>query len=75
LPVEFEHRVLWATKQLNFDLDKVGNLKKLQVFEIEKIQNEAYENAKITKSRLKYFTINSSNEKLISKTKCLALQF
>jgi len=26
LPIELEHRALWAIKQLNFNLDKVGAL-------------------------------------------------
>jgi len=36
LPVEFEHRALWAIKQLNFYLDKAGDLQKLQIFKLEK---------------------------------------
>jgi len=40
---------------MNFDLNKAGELEKLQIFELVKIRNEAYENAKITKSRTKFF--------------------
>jgi len=54
-PVELEHRALWAIKQLNFNLNKADELRKLQILELEEIRNEAYENAKITKSRTKFF--------------------
>ena len=35
LPVELEYRVLWAIKQQNFDLTKVGELRKLWISELE----------------------------------------
>ena len=38
------------------DLTKVGDLQKLQIFELEELRNEAYENAKITKVRVKIFS-------------------
>jgi len=40
---------------LNFDLDKTGDLRKLKIFELEELRNEAYDNAKITKNRVKVF--------------------
>jgi len=55
LPVELEHRALWAIKQLNFNLDKTGALLKLKISELKKLRNEAYENVKIMKDRVKVF--------------------
>ena len=55
LPVEIEHHALWAIKQLNFYLNKADDLWKLQISKLEEIQNEAYDNARISKSRTKIF--------------------
>ena len=46
LPVELEHQALWAIKQINFNLDKAGDLRKLQISELEELRNEAYESAR-----------------------------
>ena len=66
LPVELEHRALWAIKQLNFDLNKATDFQKLQIFELEELRNEAYENAKITKNRVKIFHDKHIIRKLLS---------
>jgi len=42
-------------KHLNFDLTIAGEIRKLQISELKEIRNEAFENAKITKSRTKIF--------------------
>ena len=55
LPVVLEHHAYWAIKKFNFDMLKAGSQRKLQLAELEEIRNEAYENAKIYKNRMKVF--------------------
>ncbi|KAK9187298.1 hypothetical protein WN944_018690 [Citrus x changshan-huyou] len=55
LPVELEHRAYWAIKKFSFDIQQASSERRLQLRELEEIRNDAYENAKIYKQRMKVF--------------------
>ena len=49
------HKLFWVIKAFNSNLDDAGNVRKLQINELEELRNDAYENSRIIKARTKFF--------------------
>ena len=53
LPLELECKSMWAIKKMNCDFKAAKEKRLLQMNELEKLRNEAYDNAKIYKDKTK----------------------
>ncbi|RVW72124.1 hypothetical protein CK203_057956 [Vitis vinifera] len=53
LPVEFEYKAWWTIKKVNIDLTRAEMKRCLDLNEMEELRNDAYNNSKVAKQRMK----------------------
>ncbi|XP_039010535.1 uncharacterized protein LOC120139357 [Hibiscus syriacus] len=53
LPMELEHKTMWAPKRLNFDFNVVGEKRMMDLNKLEVLRNDAYESSRIYKEKSK----------------------
>jgi len=65
LPLELEHKAIWAMKKLNLDQEASGEARKLQLNELLEWRHSAYENAKLYKERTKKWHDKNISKKIL----------
>jgi hypothetical protein len=53
LPLELEYKAFWAVKELNRDFKLIGKKRLLDLSSLDEWRNEAYENARLFKEKVK----------------------
>src|SRR3989337_698034 len=52
LPLELEHKVYWAVKELNYDFKLAGEKRLFDISSLDEWRTQAYENAKLFKEKI-----------------------
>ncbi|XP_070045174.1 uncharacterized protein [Nicotiana tomentosiformis] len=53
LPVELDHRALWALRQLNLDMEAAGTSRVTELHELDEFRYHAFESTRLYKERMK----------------------
>jgi hypothetical protein len=76
LPLELEHKAFWAVKELNRNFKLAGKKRLLDLSSLDERRNEAYENARLFKEKVKQWhdrRILRENFMLVRKFYCIGL--
>ncbi|XP_076916550.1 uncharacterized protein LOC143576321 [Bidens hawaiensis] len=58
LPIELEHRALWALKMVNIDFTKAARKRYFQIHELEKLRDATYSRSLNIKEKKKFYMID-----------------
>ena len=53
LPLELEHQAMWACQKLNFNHNVVGEVRLLQLHELQEWRSQAYKKAKLYEEKMR----------------------
>jgi hypothetical protein len=73
LPEELEFKAHWTIRRWNMDFEAAGVKRKMQLFELDEWQEQAYHNSKIYKERTKIWHDKRIKKKFALEDKVLLL--